>query len=72
MRTWLPYFFLFPDTPKHNLCLQNLDALDTFCEGLFFYLDVYSLPTSLSGVRNLILVGSVLGVMRLNFRGTNH
>ena len=34
-----------------------MDALNTFCEGLFFYLDVFSLPTSLSGVSKVVLGG---------------
>ena len=53
-----------------------MDALNTFCKGLFFYLDVFSLPTSLSGVRKLFLGGLkeslVLGDVRWDFKGTNH
>ena len=53
-----------------------MDALNTFCDGLFFYLDVFSLPTFLSGVRKLVLGGPleslVLGVVRWDFKGTNH
>ena len=36
MRKWLPHFFLFPDTPKQNLYLWKMDAINTFSEELFF------------------------------------
>ena len=53
-----------------------MDDLNTFCEGLFFYLDIFSLPSSLSGVRKLVLGGPyeslILGVMKWDFKGTNH